>query len=172
MKATGMVRRMDELGRVVIPKEIRRTMHLHEGEELEIYAHDEGLFMKKYSALSSLQGCAIDYVQGLSSLCEGVLAIADTDCVLAASDTAKEATGQTLTAFVAAKMKQRALWMWQAPTAMVKQGQAYPYGVLCPILVRGDLFGALLWGHTSPCDARQLTILQTAAAILQQQLGN
>ena len=54
MKATGILRRIDELGRVVIPKEIRKTMKMREGEELEIFTTEEEVVLKKYSELSSM----------------------------------------------------------------------------------------------------------------------
>ena len=170
MKATGMIRRMDDLGRVVIPKEIRRTMHWHEGEALEIYAQDEGLVMKKYSAMATPGRCLEDVVKGLYPLVQGALAACDTDAVLVGLGALREATGQTLAVNVAAKLRERGLWTWHEPTPVVKQGRTFPYGAVCPIVVRGDLYGGLLWGNATPADEGQLVMLRTAAAILQQQL--
>ena len=167
MKATGMVRRMDELGRVVIPKEIRRTMHLHEGEELEIFAHEEGLLLKKYSALSAFDGWAQRYVAGLQPLLRGTIMVADVDSVLAAEG------GEVgpLTQGITVKMQARSLEGWSVPMAVVRRGKLWSYGALCPLVVNGDLYGALILGDASPIDTRQNLILQTAAAILSQQLG-
>ena len=69
MKATGIVRRIDDLGRVVIPKEIRRTMRIREGDPLEIYTDREGeVIFKKYSPMGELNEFATEYAQTLHSL--------------------------------------------------------------------------------------------------------
>ncbi|MBR3750140.1 MAG: AbrB/MazE/SpoVT family DNA-binding domain-containing protein [Clostridia bacterium] len=62
MKATGIVRRIDDLGRVVIPKEIRRTMRIREGDPLEIFTDKDGIMLKKYSAISRLAQVAQDFL--------------------------------------------------------------------------------------------------------------
>ena len=167
MKATGMVRRMDELGRVVIPKEIRRTMHLHEGEELEIYAKDEGLFMKKYSSLSALEGCADEYIAGLGRLVRGDVMVADLDRILSG-----KGTGSELTPSLLAKMQMRVTLLWREPMAVCRQGDRYDYGMLCPLLVHGDLYGALVLGNASPVDERDQIAMNTATALLVRRLGD
>ena len=66
MKATGIVRRIDDLGRVVIPKEIRRTMRIHEGDPLEIFTNKDGeVIFKKYSAVGELANFATEYEEAL-----------------------------------------------------------------------------------------------------------
>ena len=70
MKATGIVRRIDDLGRVVIPKEIRRTQHIRQGDPLEIYVGGEGqVIFKKYSPLGELNDCAGLYAEVLAKAC-------------------------------------------------------------------------------------------------------
>lgn len=67
MKATGIVRRIDDLGRVVIPKEIRRTMHIREGDPLEIYTAADGeVIFKKYSPIGELSEFAVQYADVLA----------------------------------------------------------------------------------------------------------
>ena len=82
MKTTGMIRRIDELGRVVIPKEIRRSMRLGEGSELEIITDEESLVLKKYSALSDLATIAGGYAEVLSAETGGKVLVCDRDRVL------------------------------------------------------------------------------------------
>ena len=65
MKATGILRRIDELGRVVIPKEIRKTMKMREGEELEIFTTEEEVVLKKYSELSSMESLSRSLVAAI-----------------------------------------------------------------------------------------------------------
>ena len=90
MKATGIVRRIDDLGRVVIPKEIRRTMRIREGDPLEIFTDREGgVIFKKYSPLGELGVCAKDCCSALSSVSGMVCAVCDTDSVIAFSGSGK-----------------------------------------------------------------------------------
>ncbi|MFA5675907.1 MAG: stage V sporulation T C-terminal domain-containing protein [Christensenellales bacterium] len=86
MKATGIVRRIDELGRIVIPKEIRRTLRIREGDPLEIYTDREGgIILKKYSPIGELAAFARDFAEALSATLGVTAIICDRDTVLAAS---------------------------------------------------------------------------------------
>lgn len=86
MKATGIVRRIDELGRIVIPKEIRRTLRIREGDPLEIYTDREGgIILKKYSPIGELTAFAVDFAESLSATLDATAIICDRDTVLAAS---------------------------------------------------------------------------------------
>ena len=84
MKATGIVRRIDDLGRVVIPKEIRRTMRIREGDPLEIYTDREGeVIFKKYSPIGELTNFASQYADTLNKVCTMDVIICDKDAVIA-----------------------------------------------------------------------------------------
>ena len=84
MKATGIVRRIDDLGRVVIPKEIRRTLRIREGDPLEIFTDREGeVILKKYSPINELNEFANEYVQSVYDVLGNVAVITDTDQVIA-----------------------------------------------------------------------------------------
>lgn len=85
MKATGIVRRIDDLGRVVIPKEIRRTMRIREGEPMEIFTGKEGeIILKKYSPIGELGTFAREYAQSLSQVSGHLVCISDHDQIVAA----------------------------------------------------------------------------------------
>ena len=78
MKATGIVRRIDDLGRVVIPKEIRRTMRIREGDPLEIYTSKEGeVIFKKYSLIGDIDDLAGQFCEALSKNVSGIVAVTD-----------------------------------------------------------------------------------------------
>lgn len=87
MKATGIVRRIDDLGRVVVPKEIRRTMRIREGEPMEIFTGREGeIVLKKYSPIGELGAVAKEYAQAMAQEMSGCLVcISDHDQIVAAS---------------------------------------------------------------------------------------
>lgn len=86
MKATGIVRRIDDLGRVVVPKEIRRTLRIREGDPLEIYTDREGqIILKKYSPVGELGEFARQYAESLAQTTGNVICITDRDQIIAVS---------------------------------------------------------------------------------------
>lgn len=86
MRATGIVRRIDELGRVVIPKEIRRTLRIREGDPLEIFTEREGnIILKKYSPIGELNQYAAQFSQSLSKSLGKLCLVCDKDIVIAAA---------------------------------------------------------------------------------------
>lgn len=87
MKATGIVRRIDELGRVVIPKEIRRTIRLREGDPVEIFVNNDTVILKKYSPIGGLSQFAKQFAESLVKSVGHVALITDRDAVIALSGT-------------------------------------------------------------------------------------
>ena len=86
MKATGIVRRIDELGRVVIPKEIRKTLRIHEGENVEIFVDtSENIILKKFSVMKKLEDFAQNLTDVVNSYIKHNIIITDTDSIIAAS---------------------------------------------------------------------------------------
>ena len=91
MKATGIVRRIDELGRVVIPKEIRRTLHFREGDPLEIFTDkDGGVILKKYSIMNDIEEHAKEFAESIHHTLGHTAIITDKDTVVAASGKGKK----------------------------------------------------------------------------------
>ena len=91
MKATGVVRRIDDLGRIVIPKEIRRTLRIKEGDPLEIFTDKEGeVILKKYSPIGELSEFATGYAETLSKTTGHIACITDKDSVIAVSGGSKK----------------------------------------------------------------------------------
>ena len=91
MRATGIVRRIDELGRVAIPKEIRRTLRIREGDPLEIYTDRDGeVILKKYSPIGEMSAFAKDYTESIFRAMGHIACIVDRDQVVAASGVSKK----------------------------------------------------------------------------------
>lgn len=91
MKATGIVRRIDDLGRVVIPKEIRRTLRIREGDPLEIFVDRDGeVILKKYSPIGELGDFAKEYAESLYESTGHVTIITDRDTIIAISGASKK----------------------------------------------------------------------------------
>lgn len=117
MKATGIVRRIDDLGRVVIPKEIRRTLRIREGDPLEIFTDREGeIILKKYSPIGELAAFAGMYADSLAKEAGCLVCICDMDQVVAASGNGR-------------KEVQEKDYVWESIT---------------PIICEGDVVGAVI----------------------------
>ena len=122
MKATGIVRRIDDLGRVVIPKEIRRTMRIREGDPLEIYTSRDGeVIFKKYSLMGGLDDFAAQLCETMSRSTGAICAVTDRDSVIAVAGGAKrELLGKGITAQLEQVMENRRIYQYDG------QGPLWP----------------------------------------------
>ncbi len=99
MKATGIVRRIDDLGRIVIPKEIRRTLRIREADPLEIYTDREGeIILKKYSPIGEMGTFARQYAESMAQVSGHIALITDRDQFIAVSGGMKNVLGSTFSA--------------------------------------------------------------------------
>ena len=147
MKNTGIVRRIDELGRVVIPKELRRTMHIKEGEEMEVYvAPDDTLVLKKYSALKDYAEVAQGYVDILMKHTNASCFVCDMDAVVAASDK-KLCQKRIGTSLERTLEKRRSMRLFDRTFSPVEGVEAPQEMAISPVVVGGDVLGGVvLWG--------------------------
>ncbi len=90
MKLAGIVRRIDELGRIVVPKEIRKTLHIKNGENLEIFIEDDKIVLKKYSELGNMQELSDTISETLNSNLKANVLISDTDNFISISGPLKK----------------------------------------------------------------------------------
>ena len=150
MKATGIVRRIDDLGRVVIPKEIRRTMRIREGDPLEIYTDREGeVIFKKYSPIGELAAFASQYAETLHKTCNMAILISDRDAVIATSGVSrKEYSEKPLSDEVEKIIEGRGMYTWREGSerfSPIADGSTTHY-VSCamPIISEGDVVGCVM----------------------------
>ena len=175
MKATGIVRRIDDLGRVVIPKEIRRTMRIREGDPLEIYTSRDGeVIFKKYSLMGGLDDFAAQLCETMSWIC----AVTDRDTVIAVAGGAKrELLGKGITAQLEQVMENRRIYQYdgQGPQIPVSDSSDRLMAIVAaPILSEGDLLGLVLFISDSPAAAgdAEYKLAQTVAAFLCRHMEN
>ena len=150
MKATGIVRRIDDLGRVVIPKEIRRTMRIREGDPLEIYTDKDGeVIFKKYSPVGELSSFAAQICETLGKISGFSTAICDRDQVIAASGAGKkDLMDKRITAELEQVMEARQVYQYKEGDRrlLVCDGQdKYPMGIAAPIVSEGDISGCVIF---------------------------
>lgn len=146
MKATGIVRRIDDLGRVVIPKEIRRTMRIREGDPLEIYTSAGGeVIFKKYSPIGELSGFATQYAEALAQGTKLSVLICDRDhCVAAAGISKKEVLERRITPSLEEIMEQRRSVRFDGENCQALEGFDHNIRVGAPIINAGDVSGAVV----------------------------
>ena len=148
MKATGIVRRIDDLGRVVIPKEIRRTMRIREGDPLEIYTDREGeVIFKKYSPIGELASFAAQYAETLHKSCNMSVIITDRDAVIACSGVSKkEYTDKQLSEELENIIESRSMYVWREGTdrfPALLDGSTHYISCAMPIISEGDVIGSV-----------------------------
>ncbi len=180
MKATGIVRRIDDLGRVVIPKEIRRTMRIREGDPLEIYTDREGeVIFKKYSPIGELNSFAAQYAETLHKTGELAVVICDRDAVIASAGVPrKDYTDKHLSAELEAVIESRSLYVYRAGEAKfspIVDGSSHYITCAMPIISEGDILGCVAAlcadGATRAENGSvEAKLIQTAAAFLAKQL--
>ena len=151
MKATGIVRRIDDLGRVVIPKEIRRTHRIKEGDPLEIYTDRDGeVIFKKYSPIGELGDFASEYAETLSKTSGHPICITDKDNIIAVSGVPKrELSEKKISADIERVMEEKSTFVMrggQDKTIHVLEGsEKYTAGVIVPIISEGDTIGSVVF---------------------------
>lgn len=173
MKATGIVRRIDDLGRVVIPKEIRRTMRIREGDPLEIYTDRDGeVIFKKYSPMGELGTFAEELADALSRTAGLSCAICDRDSVIAAAGGAKKDIAEkAVSAELEMLMEQRHIYEHQLDDNLIPVSENTPYHVVvaAPIITEGDITGCVAFLSDNTDDKATevgAKLSQTAATFL------
>lgn len=181
MKATGIVRRIDDLGRVVIPKEIRRTLRIREGDPLEIFTDREGeVILKKYSPIGELSEFATEYAESLQEALGHIAIITDRDVVIAvAGHPRKEYMEKRINKSLERIMEEREI-------VTTTEGQAtlpitsdegdegnYESQVIAPIITQGDPIGSVIICSKDKgvnMGEVEKKIASTAAAFLSKQM--
>lgn len=179
MKATGIVRRIDDLGRVVIPKEIRRTLRIREGDPLEIYTEKDGeVIFKKYSPMGELSDFASQIAETLYKSTGCATAIADRDTIIAANGVSRrEMLEKPISAELERVMEQRKVYQYAAGEKAIhvtEGGEKYTVAVAAPILTEGDVMGCVIFftENGERLSDVEYKLAQTVAGFLGKQMEN
>lgn len=179
MKATGIVRRIDDLGRVVIPKEIRRTMRIRDGDPLEIYTEKDGeVIFKKYSPMGELSDFAGQMCETLSKTTNLPAAITDRDSVIAVCGIQKrELNGKPVSPELESIMEGRQVYHRDHGEKAVNPAEGvekYTVTVAAPILTEGDVMGCVLFFGEGDATVGEVEykLAQTVAGFLGKQMEN
>ena len=179
MKATGIVRRIDDLGRVVIPKEIRRTLRIREGDPLEIFVDREGeVILKKYSPIGELGDFAKEYADSLYEATGHIACIGDRDVIIAvAGASKKEYLNKALGPAAEQAMEDRKTIL-NSGESIIKDANGEEKGrvnsqVIAPIIAEGDPIGVVILMSKDPNTKMgdlEIKLVETAAGFLAKQM--
>ncbi len=182
MKATGIVRRIDDLGRVVIPKEIRRTLRIREGDPLEIFTDREGgVILKKYSPIEELTDFSREYAEALQQTIGHIVIISDKDAIISVSGASKK---DYLEKKISKELEEA---IEGRKTVLLGEGgvkgiaiysdeesdDKYGNQVISPIITEGDAIGAVLILAKQPGEKLgdlEMKLAETASVFLGKQM--
>jgi len=188
VKSTGIVRRIDDLGRLVIPKEIRRTFRIREGDPLEIYVDGEGkIILKKYSPVSELSDFAKGYADSLYDAIGHIILIADRDTIVAVAGSSKKEFLNKSVGLVAEKVMndRKAILLNNLGASKGCKGSIidgddedelckYTSEVMTPIIVEGSAIGTIIICSKQPgvqMGVMEVKLAETAAGFLAKQMA-
>jgi AbrB family transcriptional regulator (stage V sporulation protein T) len=146
MRATGIVRRIDDLGRVVVPKEIRRNLKIREGDPLEIFTDRDGeVVLKKYSPMGEIKSFAVHYAESLGNYTEHTIIITDRDVVIAAAGGCKELIDKNLSKEFENILEERIMVKENTKKISVTDGEEPMLSkIIQPIICEGDVIGSVV----------------------------
>ena len=178
MKATGIVRRVDDLGRIVIPKEIRRTLKIREGDPLEIYTEkDGGVIFRKYSPMGELQDFAAQICESIGANTGRIAAVSDRDSIIALSGAPRrELMDKPNSRELERLMELRKSYRYESGQTKLRATESsdkYHLGVAAPIVCQGDLMGCVMMlmnDGDGPLKEEDQRMAQTVAGFLGRQM--
>ena len=170
--------RADDLGRIVIPKEIRRTLKIREGDPLEIYTEkDGGVIFRKYSPMGDLQDFAAQICDSIGANTGRIAAVADRDSIIALAGAPKrELVDKPNSQELEKLMEQRKNYRYMPGENLIRASEGsdkYHLGVAAPILSQGDLMGCvmmLLGEDAAPLQESDQKLVQPVAGFLGKQM--
>ena len=179
MKATGIVRRFDDLGRIVIPKEIRRNLRIREGDPLEIYIEKNGeVVLKKHTVMGDMLELATQYAETLNRTTDFTTCITDTETIIAVSGSPKkDYIAREISEHVLNVMEDRAIWSTKddkiMPLIVGDSILRYRSQIIAPIICEGDAIGTVIMfssDYDKPITKVEYKLAQNAANFLAKQM--
>ena len=147
MKTTGVIRRIDDLGRIVIPKEIRKNMRIKNGDSLEIIVDDDSVILKKYSPIESVEDAALKYVETFNQVIKHNIVVTDRDKVIAVSGPLKKKySGKEISDFTIRSIERRDSFVERQKKSFsfVKDIEEFGYYSFSSVVNNGDAIGSVI----------------------------
>lgn len=171
MKATGVVRRIDELGRIVVPKEIRKTLRIKEGENLEIFIDDkQNIVLKKYSLMNNIEEIAHSFTDSIYSFLKHNIIITNNDTIIAVSGKLKKRyLNKSISQYLEKALSQRekVLESHNKKISFIEDEEIEGTYAMAPILCNGDMAGLMIiFDDDAVVDENDYQICQIVASFL------
>ncbi len=177
MKATGIVRRIDDLGRIVIPKEIRRTLRIREGDPLEIFIQNGGeITLKKHSTMGVLSNVVTVYSEILSKTTGHTVCFVDKEGVISVNGKLKkELNGKAVTEKLVNKLKEREVVVIKKNStttfSLTESDPEYEEVLILPIIADSEVIGGILFlSDKEKIDTTEVKLAKTIGAIITAQI--
>jgi AbrB family transcriptional regulator (stage V sporulation protein T) len=180
MKSTGIVRRIDDLGRVVVPKEIRRTLGLRDGDPLEMFLDGKSLILQKYDILGSISGVAKSCAKALHKSTGYNVAITNLSSIIAISSVRMEGTSpidsmlhKLAHPLVLEVMDKKEHRTFSDPDVLflTESGRAYSHGIVLPIIHDGDPIGSIIvFTFINALTSKELELMKVMADVIINEL--
>ena len=174
MKTTGIVRRIDELGRIVIPKEIRKTLRIRDGENIEISIENDNIILKKFSFLNKIDDYADKFAEAIYAFIKHNIIITDTDNIIAVSGSLKkEIAGNSISDYLSNCIKRRESFLEKYNKEISFSDEITKEGSYCmsTIIAAGDAVGlVIIFSSDDVVDDSDMKICQVAAKFLAKAL--
>lgn len=147
MKTTGVIRRIDELGRIVIPKEIRKNLRIKNGENIEIFLDGDAIILKKFSQIESLENVSVDYVEAFNQIIHHNIIVTDRDKVIAvAGPLKKKYLGREINEFTERSIERRDSFSDKQKRnfKIIEDEEEMGYFSFASIVDNGDAIGSVI----------------------------
>ena len=172
MKTTGIIRRIDDLGRIVIPKELRRNFRINNGDTLEVFVDMDSIILKKYSPMETIEEAASRYVDGFNKVIKHNIVVCDKDKVIAVSGSIKKNyLGKKISEFTERSIERRDSFVERQKRnfSFVDDIEEFGYYSFSSIISNGDTIGAVI---IISCDKPISDSEEKMAPILSNLLSN
>ncbi len=172
MKSTGVIRRIDELGRIVIPKEIRRNLKIRDGESIEIFIENHSIILKKFSLMEDSINFANKIVNILSSLTGNKVLVTDREHIISQSDGLTSDKKEILTNNMMEIIEERKIRMSEFSENFVISENIVlsGYNLMYPIISNGDSIGLIIFISDKKIDQSSILLIKFAALLISNQI--
>ena len=169
MKLAGIVRRIDELGRIVIPKEIRKTLHIKNGENLEIFINDGNIILKKYSELGNIKELSDTIAETLNQTLKANILISDTDKFISISGNLKKEISETVLKYI---NNRKIISLNNETINLTKTEKEKGNIIISPIISSGDALGAIILITNKEINNQTVNTINILSNILAKHIEN
>ncbi len=173
MKSTGVVRKIDELGRIVVPKEIRRTLNINDGEEVEIFVDNNSIVLKKFYRLLTLKELAQKYIEKMDKYINFDLVITDREkIILSFKEQYKTLVDENISRYIYDLINERKQINEKGKLLLTKDKSIETYYLVIPIVVNADSIGSIICISNEAINEKNILLADIINILIKTHLEN